>query len=84
MKRALTTLAMFSLFAIAGMMLPRIALAQSELVGTWKLNVEKSKFNPGPAPKSSVLTYEAVGEGVKVAVEGVNAQGNPTKSVPRG
>jgi hypothetical protein len=51
------------------MMLPRIALAQSELVGTWKLNVEKSKFNPGPAPKSSVLTYEAVGEGVKVTNE---------------
>jgi hypothetical protein len=81
MKRALTKLAMFSLFAIASMMLPRIALAQSELVGTWKLNVEKSKFNPGPAPKSSVLTYEAAGEGVKVTNEGVNAQGNPTKSV---
>ena len=81
MKRALTTLVMFSLFAIGSMMLPRIALAQSELVGTWKLNVEKSKFNPGPAPKSSVLTYEAVGEGVKVTNEGVNAQGNPTKSV---
>jgi hypothetical protein len=63
------------------MMLPRIALAQSELVGTWKLNVEKSKFNPGPAPKSSVLTYEAVGEGVKVTNDGINAQGNPTKSV---
>ena len=72
---------MFSFFAIAAMMLPRIALAQSELVGTWKLNVEKSKFNPGPAPKSSVLTYEAAGQGLKVAVEGVNAQGNPTKSV---
>jgi hypothetical protein len=66
MKRPLTTLAIFSLFAIASMMLPRIALAQSELVGTWKLNVEKSKFNPGPAPKSSVLTYEAAGEGLKV------------------
>jgi hypothetical protein len=81
MKRAFTKLAMFSFFAIAAMMLPRIALAQSELVGTWKLNVEKSKFNPGPAPKSSVLTYEAAGQGLKVAVEGINAQGNPTKSV---
>jgi hypothetical protein len=81
MKRAFMKLAMFSLFAIAVMMLPRTALAQSELVGTWKLNVEKSKFNPGPAPKSSVLTYEAAGEGVKVTNDGVNAQGNPTKSV---
>jgi hypothetical protein len=36
MKRALTTWVMFSLFAIAVMMMPRTALAQSELVGTWK------------------------------------------------
>jgi len=35
-------------------MLPRIALAQSELVGTWKLKVEISKFNPGPAPKKRI------------------------------
>jgi len=81
MKRAFTKLAMFSLFAITVSMLPRIPLAQSELLGTWKLNVEKSKFNPGPAPKSSVLTYEAAGEATKVTNEGVNAQGNPTKSV---
>jgi hypothetical protein len=71
---------MFSVLAIAVTMLPRVALAQSELIGTWKLNVEKSKFNPGPAPKSSVLN-EAAGEATKVTNEGVNAQGNPTKSV---
>jgi hypothetical protein len=65
-KRALTTLLMFSVLAIAVTMLPRMALAQSELLGTWKLNVEKSKFNPGPAPKNSVLTYEAAGEATKV------------------
>jgi len=81
MKRAFTKWAMFSLFAITVLIVPRIALAQSELLGTWKLNVEKSKFNPGPAPKSSVLTYEAAGEATKVTNEGVNAQGNPTKSV---
>ena len=81
MKRALMTSLMFSVLAIAVTMLPRMALAQSELLGTWKLNVEKSKFNPGPAPKSSVLTYQAAGEATKVTNEGVNAQGNPTKSV---
>lgn len=26
--------------------------------GTWKLNVEKSKFDPGPAPKSSTVTVK--------------------------
>jgi len=34
--------------------------AQSNpLVGTWKLNVAKSKFDPGPGPKSMTRTVEA-------------------------
>ena len=48
--------------------------AQSNpLVGTWKLNVEKSKFDPGPAPKSLTRTVVAQGEGVKYTFEGVAA-----------
>jgi hypothetical protein len=55
-------------------------LAQDNLLGAkWKLNLEKSKFNPGPAPRSSVLNYEAAEGGFKVTTEGVNAEGNPTK-----
>jgi len=73
-------LAKLALLCFAAVMLSSGALAQSELVGTWKLNVEKSKFTPGPAPKAGVLTYEAVGEALKVTNEGINAQGNPTKS----
>jgi hypothetical protein len=46
------------------------------LVGTWKLNVAKSKYVPGPAPKSLTRTVEAQGEGVKYAFEGVSADGN--------
>lgn len=37
--------------------------------GTWRLNVAKSKFNPGPAPKSSTVTFAAAGQGVKVVVD---------------
>jgi hypothetical protein len=50
------------------------AFAQTNL-GTWKVNVEKSKYNPGPAPKSGTLTYEVAGAGVKVTVDGVAADG---------
>ena len=32
--------------------------------GTWKLNVEKSNFNPGPAPKSSTITI-TIGNGTE-------------------
>ena len=28
-------------------------------LGTWKLNLAKSKFDPGPAPKSRTEVYEA-------------------------
>ncbi len=53
-----------------------VLLAQSSpFVGTWKLNVEKSKFNPGPAPQSSTRTWGASG---MVTVNGVNAAGKPT------
>src|SRR5262249_23767771 len=56
--------------------------AQSNLLGgAWKLNPAKSKFNPGPAPRSSTLTYEAVGQGFRATNEGIDAQGNPTKGV---
>ena len=47
------------------------------MIGTWKLNLSKSKFSPGPPPKSQTLTYEAVGQGVKVTVKGTDAEGKP-------
>src|SRR5246127_1694536 len=50
--------------------------AQSNpLVGTWKLNLEKSKFNPGPGPKSMTRTVEAQGDGVKYTFDGLSADG---------
>jgi hypothetical protein len=47
-------------------------------IGTWKLNVEKSKFNPGPPPRSGTMKVEASGQGEKVTMEGVNAEGART------
>jgi hypothetical protein len=48
-------------------------------IGTWKLNVAKSKFSPGPAPKSLTVKFEAAGKGVKITVEGISADGKPMK-----
>src|SRR5262245_3607065 len=42
-------------------------------LGTWKLNVAKSKFSPGPAPKSSTVTFTAAGQGVKAVIDTVGA-----------
>ena len=34
-------------------------------IGTWKLNVAKSKFSPGPGYKSETRTYEPTADGYK-------------------
>jgi hypothetical protein len=37
-------------------------------VGTWKLNVAKSKFKPGPPPVAETRVYKAQPKGVKTTV----------------
>jgi hypothetical protein len=44
-------------------------------VGSWKLNVAKSTFSPGPAPKSGFTKIEAAGQGAKLTVEQTAADG---------
>jgi hypothetical protein len=56
------------------------AQASDARIGTWKLNVEKSKYSPGPAPKSVTMKVEAAGQGEKATTEGVNAAGAATKT----
>jgi hypothetical protein len=46
-----------------------LAQATDSQVGTWKLNVAKSKYSPGPAPKSASTKIEAAGTGTKVIVD---------------
>ena len=47
-------------------------------VGTWKLNPAKSKYVPGPLPKSNVITIAAAGTGYHVTAKGEDAAGKPT------
>ena len=50
--------------------------AQSDpQVGVWKLNIAKSKYSPGPAPKSGSTRIEAAGAGAKVTVDQELADG---------
>jgi len=48
-------------------------------IGTWKLNVAKSKFNPGPGYKSETRTYEPTADGYKFEGERVNPDGSTQK-----
>lgn len=48
-------------------------------VGTWKLNLAKSKYNAGQPPKSSTVVVEAAGQGIKVTADTVLANGTNRK-----
>jgi hypothetical protein len=48
------------------------------LLGTWKLNVAKSKYKVGVPPKDQIRTYEPRGEGVKATIKTTHANGRTT------
>jgi hypothetical protein len=71
--------------AVSAVLLLALALATvrvsagDPLVGTWKANLEKSKYSPGPPPKGpTTQKIEAVENGVKMVADGVNAKGQKT------
>jgi len=49
--------------------------ASEAVVGSWTLNLAKSRFSPGPAPKSQTRTYAATADGLDMTVTGVGADG---------
>ena len=58
-----------------------VALAADNTIGTWKLNVDKSKYTGAPMPvKSLTLMREAADGGVKQAATGEQADGTPIKA----
>jgi hypothetical protein len=76
MKRILKTL--FIGIALVGV--SAAANAQTEpVMGTWKLDVAKSTYKPGPAPKSTTIVVEPAGKGIKVAIDAVQGDGSPLK-----
>ncbi len=72
--RIVGSVVVLMILAVAG-----VAFAQSDpAVGTWKLNLAKSKYSPGPLPKSNTVTITAVQNGVHVVAKGEDAAGKPT------
>jgi len=55
-----------------------VAQTADPFSGTWKLNLEKSKYAPGPAPKNGTATFSTAAGKVKVVVDGV--AGDNTKT----
>jgi hypothetical protein len=69
-------LLMVSLAACCAIVLSSsVALAGDNWLGTWKLDVAKSKESPGPVLKSQMLKFEATPAGIKLTTDGVSAEG---------
>jgi hypothetical protein len=51
------------------------ALAADPAIGTWKLNLAKSTFSPGPAPKSQTRSYVESAQGMTLTVKTTAADG---------
>jgi hypothetical protein len=65
--------------AIAGVLgAPAFGQNVDPLIGTWKLNVEKSTSNL-PLDKSQTNTYAVDGENIALTVEGMDAKGDAYK-----
>ena len=54
------------------------APAADPVIGTWQINVAKSKFSPGPAPKSDTRIYAATEQGTAMTWTSVGTDGEET------
>jgi hypothetical protein len=72
MKRlfVLATLIVLTLAAVSS-----VRAESDPRIGSWKLNLSKSKFSPGPPPASETRTYEAQGSDIMTTIERVDADG---------
>ena len=65
--------------ASAASLLAGRAMAADHWLGTWKLDTAKSRYTPGPTPRSLSLKWEAVGGGMTHFVsDGVDGDGKAT------
>src|SRR4029077_11910138 len=74
MRNILVKLFTFSVITVMG------AFGADESLGTWKLNVGKSKFNPTAPVKSLTTTREAAEGGGKLTTTGEQADGTRINS----
>lgn len=55
-----------------------VAAAADQHSGTWKMNPAKSKYSPGPTPRSLTVKVDCDENGIKLDSEGTNADRTPT------
>jgi len=67
------------------LLIPFVLLMSAQIpndprIGTWKINLAKSRFNPGPPPKAMTVRFEPFGNnGLRVTIDTVEASGEVSK-----
>lgn len=78
MIRLARTALLAATIAAALPLLTIAADAPDPLVGTWRLDLEKSSFDPGPGPKGQMRIYAHSGDTENLTARGVGPDGKPT------
>jgi hypothetical protein len=55
-------------------------LAASRWIGTWELDAARSRYSPGPAPKSQTVQFTSDGDSISLTSDGVGGDGEATHS----
>jgi hypothetical protein len=72
-----------SIIVAIGLTLPAFGQGVDPLIGTWKLNLEKSTSIGVPLNRSGTLTFAEEGQNLIDTAEGIDAQGQAFKVVYR-
>lgn len=69
---------LFVVLALAWCVMPARLVGQlvDPILGTWTLNVAKSKFDPGPPAKAGIVRFEKAGQGLHVVADLTDANNN--------
>jgi hypothetical protein len=67
-----------ALFLLIGTAVTSARAADDPAAGTWKVNLAKSKYTPGPTPKSATVTLTIANNAETYDSVGVDASGNAT------
>jgi hypothetical protein len=70
--------AIFTITLLIAALVLSVAAAADQHTGTWKMNPAKSKYSPGPTPRSVTVKVDCDENGIKLDAEGTNQDGTPT------
>ena len=75
--RGLLSRAVLAMAAAGGLALAAAA-TPDPVIGSWELNIAKSKFTSGPVLKSQSRTYSQSGDSIAVVIKSVGSDGKET------